>query len=255
MLSTPSPPFVLLLTVQTFKDFMTNSNLPNIEMVSNQSCLIRFSDIISEPTSDKIVCAVTQLQRLEGIIDLVPSYTTVLVTFDDNLYDRFAIVKAIRQTIATPDTDTLSSSDRREVAIPVYYGTEVGPDLEEVAIHCGLSIEEVIKRHHQTAYRAYAIGFTPGFAFLGNTPDELHVPRKATPRLKVPIGSVAIAENQTAVYPSVTPGGWQIIGRTPIKLVDWGSANLSLIAMGDTIRFEPISKDEFLALGGQLDGF
>ncbi|WOD09091.1 carboxyltransferase domain-containing protein [Marinomonas sp. GJ51-6] len=101
-----------------------------------------------------------------------------------------------------------------------------------------MSMEEVIKRHSETTYRAYAIGFTPSFAFLGNTPKELHVPRKTTPRLKVPIGSVALAENQTAVYPSVTPGGWQIIGRTPVQLVDWGSENLALIAMGDSVRFE-----------------
>ena len=121
--------------------------------------------------------------------------------------------------------------------------------------HGHLSINGVIKRHNETVYRAYAIGFTPGFAFLGNTPDELHVPRKTTPRLKVPVGSVAIAENQTAVYPSVTPGGWQIIGRTPVNLIDWGSENLALIAMGDAVRFEAISRDEFLVQGGQLDGF
>ncbi len=127
--------------------------------------------------------------------------------------------------------------------------------MEDVAKHCQLSMEEIIKRHSEAVYRAYAIGFTPGFAFLGNTPDELHVPRKTTPRLKVPIGSVAIAENQTAVYPSVTPGGWQIIGRTPINLIDWGSKNLALIAMGDSVRFESISRDEFLVQGGQLDGF
>jgi len=94
-----------------------------------------------------------------------------------------------------------------------------------------------------------------GFAFLGNTPEALHVPRKTTPRLKVPIGSVAIAERQTAVYPSVTPGGWQILGRTPIALVNWASDSLALINAGDSVRFEPMTKEEFLAQGGNLDGF
>lgn len=234
---------------------MSRDDFPHLDMVSNQACLLTFSQLISEATSNYIAQVTQHLAKLSGIIDLVPSYTTLLVIFDDDHYDRFAIFKTIRQTIEAIDPHDFSLKDQREVVIPVYYGKEVGPDIEDVAKHCKLSVDEVIKRHHETSYRAYAIGFTPGFAFLGNTPDELHVPRKTTPRLKVPIGSVALAENQTAVYPSVTPGGWQIIGRTPVNLIDWGSKNLALIAMGDLVRFEPISRDEFLVQGGQLDGF
>ncbi|WP_219701661.1 5-oxoprolinase subunit PxpB [Marinomonas lutimaris] len=234
---------------------MSREDFPNIEMVSNQACLLTFNQVISEATSNYIAQVTQHLTKLAGIVDLVPSYTTLLVVFDDDHYDRFAIFKTIRQTIEAIDPNDFSVKDQREVVIPVYYGKEVGPDIENVAKHCHLSIDEIIQRHSETTYRAYAIGFTPGFAFLGNTPDELHVPRKTTPRLKVPIGSVALAENQTAVYPSVTPGGWQIIGRTPVNLIDWGSKNLALIAMGDSVRFEPISRDEFLVLGGQLDGF
>lgn len=234
---------------------MSRDNFPHIEMVSNHACLLTFSQVISEATSNYIALVTQKLTGLDGIIDLIPSYTTLLVVFDDDEYDRFAIFKTLRQSIEAVDPDDFSLNDQRDVVIPVYYGKEVGPDLEDVAKHCQLSINEVIKRHSETVYRAYAIGFTPGFAFLGNTPDELHVPRKTTPRLKVPVGSVAIAENQTAVYPSVTPGGWQIIGRTPVNLIDWGSENLALIAMGDAVRFEAISRDEFLVQGGQLDGF
>lgn len=234
---------------------MSRENFPHIEMVSNHACLLTFSQVISEATSNYIALVTQKLTGLDGIIDLVPSYTTLLVVFDDDEYDRFAIFKTLRQSIEAVDPNDFSLNDQRDVVIPVYYGKEVGPDLEDVAKHCQLSINEVIKRHSETVYRAYAIGFTPGFAFLGNTPDELHVPRKTTPRLKVPVGSVAIAENQTAVYPSVTPGGWQIIGRTPVNLIDWGSENLALIAMGDAVRFEAISRDEFLVQGGQLDGF
>jgi len=234
---------------------MSRDNFPHIEMVSNHACLLTFSQVISEAPSNYIALVTQKLTGLDGIIDLVPSYTTLLVVFDDDEYDRFAIFKALRQSIEAVDPNDFSLNDQRDVVIPVYYGKEVGPDLEDVAKHCQLSINEVIKRHNETVYRAYAIGFTPGFAFLGNTPDELHVPRKTTPRLKVPVGSVAIAENQTAVYPSVTPGGWQIIGRTPVNLIDWGSENLALIAMGDAVRFEAISRDEFLVQGGQLDGF
>lgn len=234
---------------------MSCEDFPNIDMVSNQACLLTFRQVISEATSNYIAQVTQELVKLAGIVDLVPSYTTLLVVFDDDHFDRFAIFKTIRQTIEAIDPNDFSVKDQREVVIPVYYGKEVGPDIEDVAKHCHLSIDEIIQRHSETTYRAYAIGFTPGFAFLGNTPDELHVPRKTTPRLKVPIGSVALAENQTAVYPSVTPGGWQIIGRTPVNLIDWGSENLALIAMGDSVRFEPISRDEFLVQGGQLDGF
>ncbi|GAB3487579.1 5-oxoprolinase subunit PxpB [Marinomonas epiphytica] len=229
--------------------------MPNIDMVSDHACLLSFSEVIDEQVSNYIALVTNHLKVLSGITDLVPSYTTLLVVFDNNQFDRFAITKLIRQTICAIDPSQALQTDAREVVIPVYYGEEVGPDLHEVAKHCELTPEQVIESHSQCTYRAYAIGFTPGFAFLGNTPDELHVPRKTTPRLKVPTGSVAIAENQTAVYPSVTPGGWQIIGRTPIQLVDWGSESLALIEMGDAVRFEAISKEEFIRLGGQLDGF
>ncbi|MCC4274109.1 5-oxoprolinase subunit PxpB [Marinomonas communis] len=226
-----------------------------ISLVSDQACLLQFSNVISDAVADQISLVTTALRELEGIIDLIPSYTTLLVVFDTSCFDRFAIQKALQGVLASIDWSSAGNRVSQEVVIPVYYGPEVGPDLEDVAKHCQLDTDEVIRLHSTTTYRAYAIGFTPGFAFLGNTPEALHVPRKTTPRLKVPIGSVAIAERQTAVYPSVTPGGWQILGRTPIALVNWASDSLALINAGDSVRFEPMTKEEFLAQGGNLDGF
>jgi KipI family sensor histidine kinase inhibitor len=226
-----------------------------ISLVSDQACLLQFSNVISDAVADQISLVTTALRELEGIIDLIPSYTTLLVVFDTSCFDRFAIQKALQGVLDSIDWSSAGNRVSQEVVIPVYYGPEVGPDLEDVAKHCQLDTDEVIRLHSTTTYRAYAIGFTPGFAFLGNTPETLHVPRKTTPRLKVPIGSVAIAERQTAVYPSVTPGGWQILGRTPIALVDWASDSLALINAGDSVRFEPMTKEEFLAQGGNLDGF
>ncbi len=226
-----------------------------ISLVSDQACLLQFSNVISDAVADQISLVTTALRELEGVIDLIPSYTTLLVVFDTSCFDRFAIQKALQGVLDSIDWSSAGNRVSQEVVIPVYYGPEVGPDLEDVAKHCQLDTDEVIRLHSTTTYRAYAIGFTPGFAFLGNTPEALHVPRKTTPRLKVPIGSVAIAERQTAVYPSVTPGGWQILGRTPIALVDWASDSLALINAGDSVRFEPMTKEEFLAQGGNLDGF
>lgn len=226
-----------------------------ISLVSDQACLLQFSNVISDAVADQISLVTTALRELEGIIDLIPSYTTLLVVFDTSCFDRFAIQKALQGVLDSIDWSSAGNRVSQEVVIPVYYGPEVGPDLEDVAKHCQLDTDEVIRLHSTTTYRAYAIGFTPGFAFLGNTPEALHVPRKTTPRLKVPVGSVAIAERQTAVYPSVTPGGWQILGRTPIALVDWASDSLALINAGDSVRFEPMTKEEFLAQGGNLDGF
>ncbi|MFI8622393.1 MULTISPECIES: 5-oxoprolinase subunit PxpB [unclassified Marinomonas] len=226
-----------------------------MDMVNEQACLLRFADHIDDTVADAIGLVTRQLRDLAGIIDTIPSYTSLLVTFDVEHHDRFAICQQIQTLLDNLDMTEVTSRASREVVIPVYYAEEVGPDLQEVAKHCDMTVEEVIQLHSQTTYRAYAIGFTPGFAFLGNTPKALHIPRKNTPRLKVPIGSVAIAEQQTAVYPSVSPGGWQILGRTPTPLVDWQSDSLALIEVGDSVRFEPISRAEFLAQGGQLDGF
>lgn len=227
---------------------------PQMELVSDHACLLTFAESINDSAADAIALVTAALRQSQGIIDLVPSYTTLLVIFDTDHYDRFRIMRHIRKLCDGIDLSNQTTRERREVVIPVYYDPEVGPDLEDVAQHCGLSVAEVIQLHSATSYRAFAIGFSPGFAFLGNLPEALRMPRKTTPRLKVPLGSVAIAEQQTAVYPNVTPGGWQILGRTPVQLVDWQSDNLALIQVGDSVRFEPMSRSDYLAQGGQLDG-
>lgn len=229
---------------------------PTIEQVNEEAYLLRFGSQINEQTADQILWTTRQLKRLHGIQDLIPSYTTILLTLKTPAEQQHKQLDDIENILnASSEQTALPLDQRKVVVIPVYYGNEVGPDLQEVATHCQMTPEEVIQRHSATLYRAYTIGFTPGFSFLGSTPDELHIPRKRTPRHKVPKGSVAIAENQTAVYPSVTPGGWQIIGRTPMELVDWSSEHLGLIATGDSVRFEAISREAFLEQGGTLDGF
>ena len=139
------------------------------------------------------------------------------------------------------------------IEIPVYYDLEVGPDLSLIADNTRLSIAEVIELHSQRTYQVYAMGFSPGFAYLGNVDQRIATPRKATPRQKVYKGSIGIANEQTAVYPSDSPGGWQIIGRTPLSLFDYAAPELTQIKIADKVRFTPITRNEFIQLGGHLE--
>ena len=126
------------------------------------------------------------------------------------------------------------------VTVPVFYGGDYGPDLDGVAGHLGISSDEVIRLHSQTIYRVYMIGFTPGYPYMGELPAALAVPRRSTPRTRVPKGSVGIAQRQTGIYPVESPGGWQIIGWTPIELFDPQRQMPSLLEMGDGVKFEAV---------------
>ncbi len=138
------------------------------------------------------------------------------------------------------------------MSLPVYYSTESGPDLQALADGAGLTIEQVIAIHQQTEYRVYAIGFAPGFAYLGEVDPRIAAPRLATPRQKVPRGAVAIADRQTAVYPAQSPGGWNLIGLCPQRMFDPNANPTMPVQVGDRVRFEAIDKHIFLALGGEL---
>jgi inhibitor of KinA len=217
--------------------------------------MVYFGDQIGAESAGLVKQASDRLRRdmSDLIIDLVPSYTSILVTWDLDKADRFAITRRVRAVIDADDNDSTGDDSARIVELPVYYDPEVGLDLEDVCGHAGLSRDEVIRIHSEQLYQVYAIGFAPGFAYLGSTDERIAIPRKSTPRLKVPTGSVGIAGTQTAIYPSCTPGGWQIIGRTPQKMVDWDSDSLALVQVGDQVRFRAISRDEVLELGGNLD--
>lgn len=136
----------------------------------------------------------------------------------------------------------------RRVEIPVSYGGEFGPDLDDVATTCGITPDQVIALHSSVTYVAYFLGFVPGFAYLGELPDALATSRLATPRRSVPPGSVGIAGKQTGVYPFATPGGWRLIGRTPIAMFRPDRSGMSFVSIGDMVRFNPISRAQFAAL-------
>ncbi|NVK02363.1 MAG: 5-oxoprolinase subunit PxpB [Oceanospirillaceae bacterium] len=228
-----------------------------LEPAGERAAILYLGSVISEQSAARVSAAVELLQDSFGsaLIDIVPSYTSILLTYDINHYNYFSFKHAVCSALSELAENPMSRSPSRIVEVPVYYGEEVALDLAEVARSTGLSGDEVIRLHSQQHYNVYAIGFAPGFAYLGLTPKELRVDRKKTPRLKVPCGSVAIADNQTAIYPSVTPGGWQIIGRTPMSLIDWQSESVSPFTVGDAVRFRAVDKETFLAQGGCLDEF
>ncbi len=188
----------------------------------------------------------------DHLLDLVPSYASLLVLFNPLLTDHLGVRKAIR---SAADTDVHSdTSEGRLVELPVYYAPESGPDLTALAERAQLSVEQVIELHQSTEYRVYAIGFAPGFAYLGQVDERIAAPRLSTPRQKVPRGAVAIADRQTAVYPAVSPGGWNLIGLCPTPMFNPKSDPIMPVSVGDRVRFKAIERDEFLSLGGELTG-
>ncbi len=214
--------------------------------------MIYFGDAIDAQTSIRVQAATNAIEHAmrEDIIDLVPSYASVLVLYNPLHSDYIKIASRLRNVLAHAPTP--SGQEHRTVVLPVYYGTEAGIDLESLAERADLSINKVIDLHTDAEYKVYAIGFAPGFAYLGEVDERIAAPRLMTPRASVPRGSVAIADRQTAVYPAASPGGWNLIGRCPTPMFDPDIQPCMPVSIGDTVRFEAISREHFLTLGGDL---
>ncbi|USD61676.1 5-oxoprolinase subunit PxpB [Vibrio sp. SCSIO 43140] len=225
-----------------------------INPVNENTVIIYLADEVTPDVARRVASVIPQIKQSLGqnLVDIVPSYTSVLVSFDLKGMGLREALQLLQSSISTCEGETESSSVKT-IELPVYYGEEVGLDLHDICEHTGLSIEEVVQIHSTTSYQVYAIGFAPGFAYLGNTDPRLEIPRKQTPRLKVPKGSLAIADRQTAIYPKQSPGGWQIIGRTPIDLIDFERENLTMFEMGAQVSFKPITREQFLEMGGDLE--
>jgi inhibitor of KinA len=185
-----------------------------------------------------------------GITDVVPAYATVAAFYDPAQFtetpgDAYGEVCRFLESCLERAKGAPHAPAARVAEIPVCYGGDFGPDLGRVAEHCGLGGEDVIARHSGADYLVHAIGFTPGFPYLGGLPDSLATPRRATPRAHVPAGSVAIGGSQTGVYPVASPGGWQIIGRTPMALFRPKEQPAALLRPGDRVRFRAITPAQF----------
>ena len=214
----------------------------------DRGLLVEYGAGIDPEVNRKVrsMAAVLKIYRPDGVDEVIPTYRSLLVVYDplrtdaDDLRRALSDLEARIGEIRIPEPATVS--------IPVCYGGEFGPDIKFVAEAHGLTQEEVIRLHTGPAYPIYMIGFTPGFPFLGGLPERLHTPRLETPRTRVPEGSVGIANAQTGIYPVASPGGWRLIGRTPLKLFDPDPESPFLYQAGDRIQFAPISEEEFRRL-------
>ncbi len=223
-----------------------------VEIAGENALIIYFGEVADPLVSAQVQMAAARLEEVmaDTLIDMVPSYASLMVIYDQYKTDHFAVRRHIRETL-----QQLGDAAQQEgsiITLPVYYSAESGPDLESLAQRSQLSVAEVIKIHSEMEYRVYAIGFAPGFAYLGEVDPRIAAPRLSTPRLKVPRGAVAIADRQTAVYPAVSPGGWNLIGLCPTRMFNPKASPTMPVQVGDRVRFSAIERSEFLALGGEL---
>ena len=211
---------------------------------SDRSLLVYFGEEISLEAHCAVRKLLLSLQResLAGVCNLHPAYCSLLVQFDPCVINHQDIEHSLRDRIA--GLDAIELPPARTVEIPVHYGGDAGPDLDSVAELHGMTPSQVVHLHSSATYTVYFLGFVPGFAYLGGLPDTLRTPRLPTPRTRVPAGSVGIAGSQTGVYPFTTPGGWRLIGRTPLEMFRADRENMSLLAIGDHVRFRPVERNQ-----------
>jgi inhibitor of KinA len=217
--------------------------------------VIEFEERIDPIVNDRTIACAGALQRaaISGVRDIVPTYRSVAIYFDPLRTNGAALMARAEHEaglVSSRQSDAsgpsrLPGAPASTVRIPVCYGGELGPDLADMAAFAHMDEAEVVRTHATSTYRVFMVGFVPGFAYLGIVDERIAMPRRASPRLRVPAGSVAVGGVQTGVYPMETPGGWQVIGRTPVKPYDPERADPFLMKAGDAVQFFPIERGEF----------
>ncbi len=225
---------------------------PLFRIAGDRGLLVEYGDEIDPDINNKVrsMAIVMEKESPKGALETIPTYRSLLIIYDPDITNPTKLKKEILaleerlSQIKIPPPDT--------VEIPVCYGGEFGPDIQFVAEHNSITADDVVRIHSGADYQIYMIGFTPGFPFLGGLPKELHTPRLETPRSFVPERSVGIANNQTGIYPLASPGGWQLIGKTPLKLFAPEHSNPFIYKVGDRIKFKPISTEDYYRLAGEV---
>ena len=210
---------------------------PRIAPLGDSSALVQLGDEIDFSINQRVhtLANLIDASALDGIIETVPAYGTLLVHYDPLILSYAQVKNYLRARIA--QVEESDSRKPRQVEVPVRYGGEFGPDLDFVASHCNLQIDDVIHIHSEQTYTIFMMGFTPGFPYMGKLDDSIITPRLQTPRTRVPAGTVAIAGSQTGIYSIDSPGGWQLIGWTPLKLFAPESDSPFLFSPGDKVKF------------------
>ena len=221
--------------------------IPRIYNIHDQAITIEFSQEISEATNMRVIALQHAIESspFKGLIECVPAYGSLTVYFSASV--SASEVRLLLSDLSAQVSNTVHGSSLfgKKICIPVCYDPSLGMDLPWVSSHLNLSLEEIISLHTSFSYRVFMIGFIPGFPYMGTLPSALEVPRKQTPSLKIPMGSVAIAGKQTGIYPAEVPGGWQVIGRTPLKMFDPFASPCSFLNAGDIVQFKPITLEAF----------
>jgi inhibitor of KinA len=218
---------------------------PRIVALGDSALLVEFEERIDGAINERCIALAEAIQARDvaGVRDVVPAYRTVGIYFDPLRTDRVGLERELHEIIRTPAQP--AAARRPVVRVPVCYGGGDGPDLAEVARFAACSPVEVVALHTRAVYRVFMLGFSPGFAYLGSVDARIAAPRRATPRTAVPAGSVGIAGQQTGIYPSETPGGWQLVGRTPLRMFDFRRTPPSFLRAGDSVQFFAIGRDEW----------
>lgn len=226
----------------------------NIRQISETHFMIYEQNEINPEVRDKISNIVSHIESYKhpAILSVTSSYRSIMVAFEATTYTYETLIKELNLQNINFESDSGKKS-KKVITLPVVYGEQYGPDLNIVAEHSQLTKEEVIKLHSDENYLIYAIGFLPGFPFLGGLNKQLYTPRKETPRSKIKSGSVGIANNQTGLYPKESPGGWQIIGRTPIDVFNLERNPMILYEAGDYISFKAIEEQEFQEIEREIE--
>lgn len=211
----------------------------------DSALFVEFDERIDEAVNRRAIdlAEAVQAAGLAGVRDVVPTYRSVAVYFDPLRTDYDALMARIEHELGRPPVALSKSA--APIRIPVCYGSELGPDLQSVAAFARMSADEVVRLHTAKTYRVFMLGFVAGFAYMGTVDERIAIPRHSTPRVRVPLGSVGIAGVQTGIYPAETPGGWQLVGRTPVKPFDPGRAAPFLMKAGDAVQFFAITREEY----------
>ena len=225
---------------------------PKFSVCGDRMVMVEFGPVIAPEINDAVhrVTASVENARIPGIVECTPSYHSLGIHYNPLQIGYSELVRRVREIVDSGQLHQRRSI--RRVEVPVVYGGEFGPDLKSVASARGLSVEAVVALHSQAVYCVYLIGFTPGFPYLGGLPEKLATPRLATPRALVPAGSVAIGGQQCGIYPVNSPGGWSILGRTPLRLFDVQQVEPCLLSPGDEVVFRRICEQEFAEIAAQV---